>query len=172
MKHSSIFTDRQMREKREKKRGKSSTNRVSFFIWRIEPRKIFHRNVDFQRRTLRQNVERCFGFGFSFDLRFRFNRWETQHFPRKMSRSLGKKRFSFFLGNGIVLAVGFYKRKYKKNVTNCFIMNLSLTDFLFLLISVPLTSYLGMSKKWIFGNFICKINIYLAYVSFLFWNFN
>ncbi|UJR21441.1 hypothetical protein I4U23_024527 [Adineta vaga] len=68
------------------------------------------------------------------------------------------------LGNALVLIIGIYKRRYRKNVTNCFIMNLATTDLLFLLISVPLTSYMGMMKLWIFGEFICKMNIYLAHV--------
>ena len=69
------------------------------------------------------------------------------------------------IGNGIVLIVGISKRKYRNNVTNCFIMNLSVTDFLFLLISVPLTTYLGLKKIWIFGEFLCKMHIYLAHVN-------
>ncbi|CAF1101758.1 unnamed protein product [Adineta ricciae] len=68
------------------------------------------------------------------------------------------------LGNALVLGVGIYKQKYRKNVTNCFIMNLAVADLSFLLTSVPLTSYLGLSKLWIFGEFICKMNIYLAHV--------
>ena len=67
-------------------------------------------------------------------------------------------------GNAVVLGVGIYKQKYRKNTTNCFIMNLAVTDLFFLLTSVPLTSYLGLSRFWIFGEFICKMNIYLAHV--------
>ncbi|CAF3657737.1 unnamed protein product [Rotaria sordida] len=67
-------------------------------------------------------------------------------------------------GNVIVLFVGILRRSYQNNVTNCYIMNLAITDFLFLLISVPLTSYLAIKKVWIFGEFICKMHIYLAHV--------
>jgi len=59
------------------------------------------------------------------------------------------------------------KRRYQNNVTNCFIMNLALNDFLFLLLSVPLTIYLGLRKIWIFGDFICKMHIYLAHVRII-----
>ena len=69
------------------------------------------------------------------------------------------------IGNAIVLGVGIFKRRYQHNVTNCYIMNLSITDFLFLLMSVPLTAYLGLKQSWIFGEFICKMHIYLAHVS-------
>ncbi|CAF0826213.1 unnamed protein product [Adineta ricciae] len=68
------------------------------------------------------------------------------------------------IGNAIILGIGISKRKYQKNVTNCFIMNLAITDLLFLLISVPLTMYLAMSNVWIFGEFMCKMHIYLAHV--------
>lgn len=67
-------------------------------------------------------------------------------------------------GNAIVLCVGIFKRKYQNNVTNCYILNLALNDLLFLLISVPLTAYLGVNPTWIFGGFVCKMQIYLAYV--------
>lgn len=71
---------------------------------------------------------------------------------------------SGLIGNGIVLFIGIVKRRYQNNVTNCFIMNLALNDFLFLFLSVPLTTYLGLRKIWIFGDFICKMHIYLAHV--------
>ncbi|CAF3371504.1 unnamed protein product [Rotaria socialis] len=67
-------------------------------------------------------------------------------------------------GNAIVLVVGICRRKYQHNVTNCYIMNLAITDLLFLLISVPLTTYLAVNRIWIFGQFICKMHIYLAHV--------
>jgi len=79
--------------------------------------------------------------------------------------SLKKKHH---LGNAIVLIVGICKRKYQNNVTNCYIMNLAITDLLFLLFSVPLTIYLAIRQVWIFGEFICKINIYLAHVCVIF----
>jgi hypothetical protein len=43
-------------------------------------------------------------------------------------------------------------------------MNLAVNDFLFLLISVPFTAYLGVIKTWVFGDFVCKMHIYLAHV--------
>ncbi|CAF1636064.1 unnamed protein product, partial [Adineta ricciae] len=42
------------------------------------------------------------------------------------------------IGNSIVLIVAVWKQKYS-SVTNCYIINLAITDLLFLLISVPLT---------------------------------
>jgi predicted membrane-bound dolichyl-phosphate-mannose-protein mannosyltransferase len=69
------------------------------------------------------------------------------------------------LGNAFVLLVILFKRKYRNNVTHCYIMNLAVTDFLFLIMSVPLTNYLGIEETWIFGTFLCKMHIYLAHVS-------
>jgi len=73
-------------------------------------------------------------------------------------------QFFSYLGNGIVLAIGILKKKYRNNVTNCYIMNLAITDLLFLLLSVPFTIYLAVRNVWIFGEFLCKMHIYLAHV--------
>jgi hypothetical protein len=70
-----------------------------------------------------------------------------------------------WLGNATVLVVGLVKRRYRKNVINCYIMNLAITDLLFLLTSVPLTMYVGANMSWIFGDVVCKIRIYLAHVG-------
>ena len=69
------------------------------------------------------------------------------------------------IGNLVVLIVAFRKQKYK-SVTNCYIINLAITDLLFLLISVPLTTYLGLSDTWILKSFVsCRVHFYLAHVS-------
>ncbi len=58
------------------------------------------------------------------------------------------------------------KQNYKF-VTNCYIINLAITDLLFLLISVPLTAYLGLTNTWILSGFVsCRVQIYIAHVSF------
>ncbi|UJR07598.1 hypothetical protein I4U23_011885 [Adineta vaga] len=68
------------------------------------------------------------------------------------------------IGNSIVLIVAFWKQKYT-SVTNCYIINLAITDLLFLLISVPLTTYLGLTNKWILNGLLsCRVHVYLAYV--------
>ncbi|UJR27972.1 hypothetical protein I4U23_009230 [Adineta vaga] len=68
------------------------------------------------------------------------------------------------IGNTIILGIGILRRNYQNNVSNCYIMNLAITDLLFLLISVPLTTYLSVKNVWIFGEFMCKMHIYLAHV--------
>ncbi|CAF0979294.1 unnamed protein product [Adineta ricciae] len=68
------------------------------------------------------------------------------------------------IGNSIVLIVAVWKQKYS-SVTNCYIINLAITDLLFLLISVPLTTYLGLTNKWILSGIVsCRVHVYLAYV--------
>ncbi|CAF1168204.1 unnamed protein product [Rotaria sp. Silwood1] len=68
------------------------------------------------------------------------------------------------IGNLTVLIVALRKQNYKC-VTNCYIVNLAITDLLFLLISVPLTTYLGLTNTWILNSFVsCRVHIYLAHV--------
>jgi hypothetical protein len=72
--------------------------------------------------------------------------------------------FLFFKGNLIVLIVAIRKQNYKF-VTNCYIINLAITDLLFLLISVPLTAHLGLTNTWILAGFVsCHIQVYIAHV--------
>ncbi|CAF0941958.1 unnamed protein product [Adineta steineri] len=71
-----------------------------------------------------------------------------------------------FLGNSAVIFVAIRKRKYR-NVTNCYVMNLAFADLLFLILSIPYTTYLGLVDSYPFGNIICRIYMYLAYVFLL-----
>ncbi len=68
------------------------------------------------------------------------------------------------LGNSAVIYVGIRKKKYR-NVTNCYVINLALADLLFLTLSIPYTTYLGLVNTYPFGDTICKIYMYLTYVS-------
>jgi hypothetical protein len=64
--------------------------------------------------------------------------------------------------------VAIRKQNYKF-VTNCYIINLAITDLLFLLISVPLTAYLGFTNTWILSGLInCRIQMVIAHVRFSF----
>jgi hypothetical protein len=72
--------------------------------------------------------------------------------------------FELFLGNLAVIYVGIRKKKYR-NVTNCYVINLALADFLFLTLSIPYTTYIGLVNTHPFGETICKMYMYLAYVS-------
>jgi hypothetical protein len=75
--------------------------------------------------------------------------------------------FEFYyinLGNAMVIYVAIRKKKYR-NVTNCYVINLALADILFLTLSIPYTTYLGLVDNYPFGDSVCKIYMYLAYVS-------
>ncbi|CAM4865628.1 unnamed protein product [Rotaria socialis] len=66
------------------------------------------------------------------------------------------------LGNSMVIDVAIRKKNYR-NVTNCYVINLAIADLLFLTLSIPYTTYLGVQNTYPFGDTICKIHTYLAY---------
>ena len=68
------------------------------------------------------------------------------------------------LGNSMVIYVAIRKKNYR-NVTNCHVINLAIADLLFLTLSIPFTAYLGVNNTDPFGETVCKIYTYLAYVS-------
>ncbi|UJR20905.1 hypothetical protein I4U23_024014 [Adineta vaga] len=70
------------------------------------------------------------------------------------------------LGNSAVIFVAIRKYKYR-NVTNCYVINLALADLLFLIVSIPPTTYLGLVNNYPFSEIVCKIHTYLAYVFLL-----
>ncbi|CAF3459139.1 unnamed protein product [Rotaria socialis] len=70
------------------------------------------------------------------------------------------------VGNSMVIYVAIRKKKYR-NVTNCYVINLAVADLLFLTVAIPYTTYLGLVKDYTFGETICKIYMYLAYVFLL-----
>ena len=67
------------------------------------------------------------------------------------------------LGNSMVIYVAIRKKNYR-NVTNCYVINLAIADLCFLTLSIPYTTYLGMKSTDPFGDTVCKIYTYLAYV--------
>ena len=64
----------------------------------------------------------------------------------------------------MVIYVAIRKKSYR-NVTNCYIINLAIADVLFLTLSIPYTINLGINNTYLFGNILCKVHTYLAYVS-------
>ena len=67
-------------------------------------------------------------------------------------------------GNSAVIFVALQKKKYR-NVTNCYIVNLAIADLLFLTVSIPYTTYLGLVNTYPFDGTLCNIYTYLAYVG-------
>ena len=82
----------------------------------------------------------------------------------KLAESHRTDRDDFHLtGNSAVIFVAVRKKKYC-NVTNCYVVNLAIADLLFLTVSIPYTTYLGLVNAHPFGDTVCKIYTYLAYV--------
>jgi len=61
------------------------------------------------------------------------------------------------IGNGLAISVVLYNPSMK-TASNIFILNLALSDFLFLL-SLPLTVTFTLERQWIFGPVLCKIHL-------------
>ena len=64
-----------------------------------------------------------------------------------------------------MIYVAVRKQKYR-NVTNCYVINLAIADLLFLSLSIPYTTYLGLVGTYPFTNVICQIYTYLIYVGY------
>ena len=75
------------------------------------------------------------------------------------------------LGNSLVVAVILLDRKMRQSVTNIFIMNLAIADFLIMLLGVPEIIQFMMNQGWLLGDALCKMNRFILvcslYVSIL-----
>lgn len=69
------------------------------------------------------------------------------------------------LGNAVVIYT--LIRHGDKNATNYFVINLAISDFAFVVIVVPFTATLYALPEWIFGDGMCKITMYMIYVSII-----
>ena len=68
-------------------------------------------------------------------------------------------------GNSAVIYVAVRKQKYR-NVTNCYVINLAIADLLFLSLSIPYTTHLGLINSYLFADVVCQIYTYLTYVGY------
>jgi len=75
------------------------------------------------------------------------------------------KLLIFTIGNGIIIYVILKRRLYKKSCTNCYIINVAISDLCFTLICVPVTMTAYVYKEWIFGEFMCQFQNLLMFVS-------
>ena len=74
------------------------------------------------------------------------------------------------LGNGLVIYV--MLRHGERTTTNCYVVNLAITDMALIVFVIPFTMMFYVFPDWIFGNFMCKATMYTIYVSRLFLNLN
>ncbi|CAF0834141.1 unnamed protein product [Adineta steineri] len=70
------------------------------------------------------------------------------------------------IGNSLVIYVATRFQKMN-NVTNCFIVNLAITDIVFLAFCMPLLVVQYTSDKWLFNEIFCKLLNFISYVSVL-----
>ncbi|XP_054724107.1 orexin receptor type 2-like [Uloborus diversus] len=68
------------------------------------------------------------------------------------------------VGNALV-CVSVYRNHTMRTVTNYFIVNLAVADFLVILICLPPTVLWDVTKTWFFGSITCKLVLYLQNVS-------
>ncbi|XP_015921800.1 orexin receptor type 2-like [Parasteatoda tepidariorum] len=68
------------------------------------------------------------------------------------------------IGNALV-SVSVYRNHSMRTVTNYFIVNLAVADFLVILICLPPTVLWDVTKTWFFGSITCKLVLYLQNVS-------
>lgn len=68
------------------------------------------------------------------------------------------------IGNGCVVIV-IARNRCMRTVTNFFIMNNAITDMVFVVICAPVTASQFVLTDWIFGDFICKLVVFMQYVS-------
>ncbi|KAL4222628.1 receptor [Mactra antiquata] len=66
-------------------------------------------------------------------------------------------------GNALVIYT--LLRHGEKSATNYFVINLAISDFAFVVIVVPFTATLFALPAWVFGNEMCKITMYMIYVT-------
>lgn len=66
---------------------------------------------------------------------------------------------------GNVLVIFTLIRHGDKNATNYFVINLAISDFAFVVIVVPFTATVYALPEWIFGEGMCKVTMYMIYVS-------
>ena len=59
------------------------------------------------------------------------------------------------LGNGLVVLV-FIKNKVFRTITNMFLLNLAVTDLVYLIFCVPFAATRYFKAYWMFGNILCK----------------
>lgn len=63
------------------------------------------------------------------------------------------------VGNALV-CVAVYKNRAMRNVTNYFIVNLAVADFMVILFCLPATVVWDVTETWFFGTALCKIVLY------------
>ncbi|KAL1488018.1 hypothetical protein ABEB36_015393 [Hypothenemus hampei] len=70
--------------------------------------------------------------------------------------------FSIMANISIIICVT--RNPEMKTVTNCFVLNLAISDVLFAF-TIPVVAYTRFTRSWVFGKITCKLVPYLQFVS-------
>ena len=68
------------------------------------------------------------------------------------------------VGNSLVVIV-VAKNAHMRTITNIFIVNLAIGDFLVILICLPPSILQDVTENWWFGEIMCKLIIFVQYIS-------
>ncbi|XP_060571846.1 neuropeptide receptor 15-like [Ruditapes philippinarum] len=69
------------------------------------------------------------------------------------------------IGNSLVIIVILFDRKMRQSLTNIFIMNLAVADFVIMLVGIPEIVQFMMNRGWLLGAALCKVNRFILVVS-------
>lgn len=72
------------------------------------------------------------------------------------------------VGNALV-CIAVYKNRGMRNVTNYFIVNLAVADFMVILFCLPPTVVWDITETWFMGTLLCKIVLYFQVCGFIFY---
>ncbi|XP_076335613.1 orexin receptor type 2-like isoform X2 [Tachypleus tridentatus] len=93
---------------------------------------------------------------------------EAYIFPTRYEWTLIFFHFCVFVvglvGNALV-CISVYRNSTMQTVTNYFIVNLAVADFLVILICLPPSVLWDVTETWFFGSVMCKLVLYLQSVS-------
>ena len=69
------------------------------------------------------------------------------------------------VGNALVIIVVLADKKMRRSVTNLFIVNLAVSDFLILVVGVPDIVQFVLNRGWLLGAVLCRLNRYILVFS-------
>ncbi|XP_033750910.1 neuropeptide receptor 15-like [Pecten maximus] len=69
------------------------------------------------------------------------------------------------VGNSLVVIVVLLDRKMRHSVTNIFIMNLAVSDWMILVFGIPEIVQVMLNRGWVLGPVLCKFNRFILVVS-------
>ncbi|XP_021370661.1 neuropeptide receptor 15-like [Mizuhopecten yessoensis] len=69
------------------------------------------------------------------------------------------------VGNSLVVIVVLLDRKMRQSVTNIFIMNLAVSDWMIMVFGIPEIVQVMLNRGWVLGPVLCKFNRFVLVVS-------